>query len=241
MGKIEIMPLDTLLPLSNLKIKPTNVAEWKQRHYITGYLNKDQKIRIYITEVDWYENELQSLKHNHDGTLEKCDIPCILQKKDLNNLTSEELKHANAILNINTPNLPEKKAWEGQKFIKFTLEPKTHCPHCHDENHIFDIRATYDEDSDIPTNFFESKNCVLSKYPFYLAIENCQEKDYSTEKFWIAFDLGIVPIIWGAPNTRSYLPHPKSAIFIEDFQDTKALADYLKYLAKNETAYLEYH
>ncbi|CAG8765298.1 25291_t:CDS:1, partial [Racocetra persica] len=90
-------------------------------------------------------------------------------------------------------------------------------------------------------DFFESKNCVLSKYPFYLAIENCQEKDYSTEKFWIAFDLGIVPIIWGAPNTRSYLPHPKSAIFIEDFQDTKALADYLKYLAKNETAYMEYH
>ncbi|CAG8717857.1 9700_t:CDS:1, partial [Racocetra fulgida] len=244
---------------SNLKIKPTNVAEWKQRHYITGYLNKDQEIRIYITEVSWYEYELRSRKLNHDGTLAKCDIPCIWQKKDLNNITSEELKHADAFLCINEPNLPEKKAWEGQKFIQFTLEPKTYCPYCHDENHIFDILATYDEDSDVPTSyfgldpgamktktpfnitqlppnstlisfiasretefrknfvpslmkhipvasfggvhhntdwniypecerldFFESKNCVLSKYPFYLAIENCQEKDYSTEKFWIA-------------------------------------------------------
>ncbi|CAG8803067.1 3730_t:CDS:1, partial [Cetraspora pellucida] len=42
-------------------------------------------------------------------------------------------------------------------------------------------------------------------------------------------------------QVSSYLPDPKSAIFIEDFKNAKALADYLKYLVKNETAYLEYH
>ncbi|CAG8839518.1 9546_t:CDS:1, partial [Cetraspora pellucida] len=88
---------------------------------------------------------------------------------------------------------------------------------------------------------FEKKNCVISKYPFYLAIENCQDKDYTTEKVWDTFKLGVVPVIWGAPNIRSYLPHPKSAIYINDFPDTESLANYLKYLASNETAYLEYH
>ncbi|CAG8806491.1 15493_t:CDS:1, partial [Dentiscutata erythropus] len=85
------------------------------------------------------------------------------------------------------------------------------------------------------------KNCVISKYPFYLAIENSQVQDYSTEKLWDTFNLGVVPVVWGAPNTRSYLPHPKSAIFIEDFPNVESLANYLKYLVGNETAYLEYH
>ncbi|CAG8609406.1 16378_t:CDS:1, partial [Funneliformis mosseae] len=89
--------------------------------------------------------------------------------------------------------------------------------------------------------WFEMKNCIISKYPFYLAIENSQVQDYSTEKLWDTFKLGVVPVIWGAPNTRSYLPHPKSAIFIDDFPNVEELANYLKYLVGNETAYLEYH
>ncbi|CAG8814925.1 17975_t:CDS:2, partial [Gigaspora margarita] len=47
---------------------------------------------------------------------------------------------------------------------------------------------------------FETKNCAISKYPFYLALESCQEKDYSTEKLW--------------------------AIFVEDFPDVEGLANY---------------
>ncbi|CAG8808466.1 1254_t:CDS:1, partial [Cetraspora pellucida] len=40
---------------------------------------------------------------------------------------------------------------------------------------------------------------------------------------------------------RSYIPHPKSAIFIEDYPNVEDLANHLKYLVKNKTAYLEYH
>ncbi|CAG8658936.1 6701_t:CDS:1 [Cetraspora pellucida] len=283
---------------------------------MTAYLNKGRKVRIYITRGEWYiDQDFLSLEYNHDETLANCDIPCIWKAKDIENLTSKELKSVDALFCVNQPGLPAKKAWNGQKFIQYTLEPMTHCPECHDKNHLFDIRATYDENSDIPTSYvrmdsrkwklvppfnlkdlsqdsplvsfvnshwtkfrkdfvqnlmnyisvasfggiyqttdwdihpeceglndlFDLKNCVISKYPFYLAIENCQEKDYSTEKLWDTFNLGVVPVIWGAPNTRSYLPHPKSAIFIEDFENAKALANYLKYLVKNETAYLEYH
>ncbi|CAG8715034.1 10066_t:CDS:1 [Dentiscutata erythropus] len=303
--------------INKLKIKPTNFTEWKQRNYITGYLNEGRKMRIYVIRGTWYDNDdYPRLKYNHDETLSDCEVPCIWKMKDFKSLTQEELKSADALVCVNNPNpnLPKKKAWKGQKYILYTMEPKTHCPDCYDKNHQFDILATYDEDSDVPTSyvrmdfkhwhskspfnitrlsknspfvsfiashwtqfredfissienyipiasfggvrhntdwdfypecenldFFGTKNCIISKYPFYLAIENSQEKDYSTEKLWDTFNLGVVPIIWGAPNTRSYLPHPKSAIFIEDFNSTEALANYLKYLISNETAYLEYH
>ncbi|RIB10529.1 Glycosyltransferase Family 10 protein [Gigaspora rosea] len=88
---------------------------------------------------------------------------------------------------------------------------------------------------------FNAKDCIIEKYPFYLSIENSQEPDYSSEKLWDPFKLGVVPIVWGAPNTRSYLPHPKSAIFIEDYPNVEDLANHLKYLVENKTAYLEYH
>ncbi|CAG8753787.1 35408_t:CDS:1, partial [Racocetra persica] len=74
---------------------------------------------------------------------------------------------------------------------------------------------------------YELKLCIISKYPFHLYIETSQEKDYTTDKLWDVFKSGSVPIIWGAPNIRSHLPHPESAIFIEDFPNVKALADHL--------------
>ncbi|CAG8760625.1 5509_t:CDS:2, partial [Racocetra fulgida] len=63
----------------------------------------------------------------------------------------EELKTVDALFCANRPNLPKEKAWKGPKLIHFTLEPKTHCPKCHDKKDLFDILATFDEDTDIPT------------------------------------------------------------------------------------------
>ncbi|CAG8720053.1 15326_t:CDS:1, partial [Cetraspora pellucida] len=69
---------NTTVLISKLKIKPTSFAEWKQRHYMTGYFNKDRKVRIYVTEGDWYiRDDLPRLKYNHDETLTNCDIPCV--------------------------------------------------------------------------------------------------------------------------------------------------------------------
>ncbi|CAG8582517.1 14187_t:CDS:2 [Cetraspora pellucida] len=51
------------------------------------------------------------------------------------------------------------------------------------------------EESTSQHEYFKAKNCIIVKYPFYLAIENLQEQDYSTEKLWDAFRLGIIPTI----------------------------------------------
>ncbi|CAG8824639.1 10696_t:CDS:2 [Gigaspora margarita] len=262
--------------VDKLKVKPTTFIEWKQRHHITSYLNNNQKVKVYITKnIEWYD--VLGPRYRNNEISVKCDVPCFWKERHLDQVDPEELKTVDALFCVNKPNLPKEKAWKGQKLIHFTLEPKTHCQKCHDKNDLFDIRATFDEDSDIPTSYvranFESWRTqqpfnvtklspnstfisfiashrtefreswipTLQAYIPVASFENCQEKDYSTEKLLDPVYLGVVPVIWGAPNTRSYLPHPKSAIFIDDYPNVEALANHLKYLVKNQSAYLEYH
>lgn len=54
--------------------------------------------------------------------------------------------------------------------------------------------------------------------------------------------LGTVPIYLGdAIQLKALLPHPKAAIFLEDFNHNyTALADYLTFLSNNESAYEEH-
>ena len=84
---------------------------------------------------------------------------------------------------------------------------------------------------------------LISTHKFYLAFENgfhCRE--YITEKLWFnSFYAGTVPVVWGA-RKEDYiraLP-PNSFIFYEDFPTSNKLINYLKYLDKNDSAYLEY-
>ncbi|CAG8788528.1 14797_t:CDS:1, partial [Racocetra fulgida] len=93
----------------------------------------------------------KQLKFNPDGTLANCEIPCIWKAKEIKRLTFRDLKSADALFCVNQPGLPKKKARKGQKFIQYTLEPKTHCPECYDKARMFDIHATYDENSELPT------------------------------------------------------------------------------------------
>ena len=97
----------------------------------------------------------------------------------------------------------------------------------------------------------------IRQYKFYLALENSFCEDYHTEKVYDnGLTKGLVPITMTMTETNtdeSYLGKmklrrhktmvapPKSFINILDFPNMKSLADYLKYLDKNDTAYNEYH
>eukprot|EP01106_Pelomyxa_sp_JSP_P012332 TRINITY_DN3400_c0_g1_i1.p1 TRINITY_DN3400_c0_g1~~TRINITY_DN3400_c0_g1_i1.p1 ORF type:complete len:184 (-),score=38.36 TRINITY_DN3400_c0_g1_i1:73-624(-) len=80
----------------------------------------------------------------------------------------------------------------------------------------------------------------LSKYKFYLAFENSMCEDYVTEKYWRALQLGVVPIVLGAPNILDFEPTPHSILKVSDFASPKALADYVKMLDSNDTLYNQY-
>ncbi|XP_075251417.1 4-galactosyl-N-acetylglucosaminide 3-alpha-L-fucosyltransferase 9-like [Convolutriloba macropyga] len=75
---------------------------------------------------------------------------------------------------------------------------------------------------------------------FYFAFENSNCSDYITEKFPNALANYAVPIVNGWRD--SYVQRlPGSFIHVADFEGPDRLAEYLKFLLQNETAYLEYH
>ena len=85
------------------------------------------------------------------------------------------------------------------------------------------------------------KQKAISHYLFYLAFENTKEPGYVTEKVMDALIAGVVPVYLGDTDTcRKLLPHPKAAIFLDDFSSVSKLADYLLYLTRNATAYEEH-
>ena len=88
-------------------------------------------------------------------------------------------------------------------------------------------------------------NCTLytkKKYKFYLAFENSQCREYITEKFWRSFEAETVPIVLGAPleNITAVSP-PHSFLHVDNFTSPKHLADFVKYLDRNDTAYNQFH
>ncbi|XP_049883094.1 alpha-(1,3)-fucosyltransferase B-like [Pectinophora gossypiella] len=80
----------------------------------------------------------------------------------------------------------------------------------------------------------------LARYKFVVTIENAVCNDYVTEKFWRAIELGVVPIYYGSPLIRDWLPNSKSAILLEDFPTPRLLSEHLHYLLDNDTAYEEH-
>ncbi|PHZ14736.1 uncharacterized protein RHIMIDRAFT_311964 [Rhizopus microsporus ATCC 52813] len=86
----------------------------------------------------------------------------------------------------------------------------------------------------------KSREELMAEYKFYLAIENANCEDYVTEKLYDTFMMSAVPIVDGPSSYEGYLPTNRSVIYMDAYPDPKDLADYINYLDKNDTAYLEY-
>ena len=80
-------------------------------------------------------------------------------------------------------------------------------------------------------------NELLGTYKFYLAYENSLCRDYNTEKYWGALHRGNVPIIMAGSHDTLI---PNSYINVMDFETVKDLVKYLKFLDKNDDAYMKY-
>lgn len=78
-----------------------------------------------------------------------------------------------------------------------------------------------------------------TKYKFYLSFENSFCDDYVTEKFFKVLNYDMIPIVLGGGNYSKMAP-AKSYIDGRDFQSIAHLAEYIKYLNGNDTAYSEY-
>ncbi|KAK9704460.1 hypothetical protein K7432_010168 [Basidiobolus ranarum] len=81
---------------------------------------------------------------------------------------------------------------------------------------------------------------VISKYKFYLALENSSCDEFVSEKFWNSLLSTTVPVVDGPDDYSMYAPTNHSIIKIDEFGNLQALAQRLLYLANNDTAYKEY-
>ncbi|XP_011301914.1 alpha-(1,3)-fucosyltransferase 10 isoform X2 [Fopius arisanus] len=80
----------------------------------------------------------------------------------------------------------------------------------------------------------------VGKYKFTLAFENAVCEDYITEKLWRPLTVGSVPIYYGSPSFKDWLPNNSSAVAVQDFKSPKDLAEFLHQLMKNDTLYEQY-
>ncbi|XP_035668626.1 alpha-(1,3)-fucosyltransferase 10-like [Branchiostoma floridae] len=81
---------------------------------------------------------------------------------------------------------------------------------------------------------------IMAQYKFTLAFENAVCEDYITEKLWRPLHLGSVPIYFGSPSIREWLPSNKSAILVSDFSGPKELAEFLNKLNNDDVEYEKY-
>ena len=80
---------------------------------------------------------------------------------------------------------------------------------------------------------------VLSRYKFYLALENDFCHDYVTEKYWERITQDVVPVVMGA-NYEKGVAIPGSYIDASKFDSIQKLAEYLLHLDKNDDEYNKY-
>ena len=83
---------------------------------------------------------------------------------------------------------------------------------------------------------------TLKNFKFYLSFENSLCQDYITEKFFLAVNAGILPVVYGGLSKANYeeAAPPNSYINVEDFKSIEDLNDFLVHLANNQTAYTSY-
>lgn len=76
------------------------------------------------------------------------------------------------------------------------------------------------------------------RYKFAIALENCNCHDYVTEKLFRRLHEGVVPIY--QPGMKDWLPNEKAIIDTSAFTSVQKLAEELKRLDANSTAYEEH-
>lgn len=88
----------------------------------------------------------------------------------------------------------------------------------------------------------KQKECILKNVMFSYSIENSFEDGYITEKLWQALKMGAIPVysLKGVPENRNSLPHPDSALIIEDFSSMEKLTEYMHQIAENKTLWFKH-
>ncbi|KAG0315816.1 hypothetical protein BGZ99_007244, partial [Dissophora globulifera] len=80
---------------------------------------------------------------------------------------------------------------------------------------------------------------LVSRYKFYLAIENSNCEDYVTEKLDRAYAAGVIPIVDGPADYSRFDATGNALIKIDDFSSPRSLGKYIQKLDQDDALYME--
>jgi hypothetical protein len=81
----------------------------------------------------------------------------------------------------------------------------------------------------------------LSRYKFYIALENSECQDYLTEKYWRSLQLGLIPIVWGtAEGVDDFAPTNRSVVKVSSFKTIRDLAEFIKQVDANDALFEQF-
>jgi hypothetical protein len=89
-------------------------------------------------------------------------------------------------------------------------------------------------------NFIELASKTLESYRMALTFENIIQQDYITEKIWVAYSGGAIPVYFGPPDIYDWVPGNHTFIDPRNFSGPKELAEYMKRVAEDDELY-KYH
>lgn len=99
-------------------------------------------------------------------------------------------------------------------------------------------------DMDVPrksSNWSRAADHQVRTHKFYLALENSDCPYYSTEKLFRAYETGLIPIILGSRETAPlFVPNQHSAIYMQDYNTMKDLADRLQEINEDDALFESY-
>lgn len=88
----------------------------------------------------------------------------------------------------------------------------------------------------------ESQWRMLGKrYKFWFVAENWLCDGYITEKLWVAFAFGAVPVLFGTKSHAEYAPAEDALIEARRFASPSALASHLLAVDADDAMYMRYH
>lgn len=96
--------------------------------------------------------------------------------------------------------------------------------------------------SDIPagSSYDIEATEAISRHKFHLTFENSNWYYYVTEKLTRTLELGVIPVIMGAPQIHQFLPSNQSAILVDEFVSSKELAKRLHEINSNDALFESY-
>ncbi len=82
--------------------------------------------------------------------------------------------------------------------------------------------------------FGSNKTALMQEYWLSIAFENAIDVDYVTEKLYQPLIAGSIPVYFGAPNAREYLPDSNAAVLGDAFETVDEMGAYLKDLLSSD-------